>query len=172
MNGVKVESIYWQKQLCTNHQLRISLSHTHTHTHTQTSPSAPVCADSPMWEHISIVKSVCRWVSSVTAVIRDRGGKKYLISLGRKTLVSKEVWITTSPICSHALNVIIINSLIILITTVYLVTVVILSWQRRSQHTLRARPQIHRSALAPDKQVMRYLDCWGWGLQEQHSNWK
>lgn len=55
--------------------------------HTQTSPSAPVCAVSLTWEHISIVKYVCRWVSSVTAEIRDRGGKKHLIRLGRKRLM-------------------------------------------------------------------------------------
>lgn len=56
-------------------------------THTQTSPSAPVCAVSPTWEHISIVKCVCRWVSSVTAQIRDRSGKKHIIRLGRKRLM-------------------------------------------------------------------------------------
>ncbi len=110
-------------------------------THTQTSPSAPVCADSPMWEHISIVKCVWRWVSSVTAAIRDRGGKKYLIRLGRKTLMvsrgmnyNQPHLFSLSQCHYHQL------SNYSHYDCLFRVTVVILTWQRRSQHTLRARP--------------------------------
>lgn len=102
---------------------------------------------------------VCRWVSSVTAAIRDRGGKKYLISLGRKTLVSRGMNYNQPHLFSLSQCHYYQLSNYSHYDCLFSVTVVILSWQRPSQHTLRARPQIHRSALAPDKHVMLYLDC-------------